>query len=76
MQGAIEMGFSLPNTENFPAFFENIKFGHQNMLLSTFTKQATFTKKSEKTKQKQRTWPNFDCQRKRVTPIFIQETRT
>ena len=34
MQGAIEMGFSLPNTENFPAFFENIKFGHQNMLLS------------------------------------------
>ena len=33
MQGAIEMGFSLPNTENFPAFFENIKFGHQNMLL-------------------------------------------
>ena len=33
MQYAIEMGISLPNTENFSPFFENIKFGHQNMLL-------------------------------------------
>ena len=33
MQDAIEMGISLPNTENFSPFFENIKFGHQNILL-------------------------------------------
>ena len=34
MQDAIEMGISLPNTENFSPFFENIKFGHQNILLN------------------------------------------
>ena len=34
MQGAIEMGFSPPNTENFSTSFENIKFGHQNILLT------------------------------------------
>ena len=33
MQDAIAMGFSLPDTENFSPFFENIKFGHQNILL-------------------------------------------
>lgn len=29
MQDAIEMGFTLPIIENFTAFFEHIKFGHQ-----------------------------------------------
>ena len=35
MQDAIEMGISLPNTEKFSPYFENIKFGHQNILLMT-----------------------------------------
>lgn len=34
MQNGIERGFLLPNTEKFTTFFENIKFGQQNLLLT------------------------------------------
>lgn len=34
VQNGIERGFLLPNTEKFTTFFENIKFGQQNLLLT------------------------------------------
>lgn len=34
MQGTTEMVFSLPYIKNLPAFYENMKFGDQNMILN------------------------------------------